>query len=86
MSAFRACATGRGRDVVNLAVGNNNRIVRGLALLGRTGRMQEGDRPWTRFGNADGRGKLDRDCQTMGSSPNRRVGSTASSFGVAQSV
>ena len=86
MSAFRASATWEGRDVVNLAVGNNNRIVRGLALLGRTGRIPEGHGPWTRLANADGRAKRDRDCQTMGSSPNRRVGSTASSFGVAQSV
>jgi len=42
--------------------------------------------PGRALANADGRAKLDRDCQTMGSSPNRRVGSTASSFGVAQRV
>jgi hypothetical protein len=41
--------------------------------------------PARALANADVRAKHDRDCQTMGSSPNCQVGLAASSFGVAQS-
>jgi hypothetical protein len=49
------------RDVVSLAVRHDNRVVRGVAVL---------DRPAGALATADGRAKRDRDCQTMGSSPN----------------
>ena len=66
-----------GRDVVRLAVRHDNRVVRGLALL---------DQPVGALATPDGRAKRDRDCQTMGSSPNCQVGLAASFFGVAQRI
>ena len=81
---IRTCVTGRRRHVVSLAVGHNGRVVRGLARLGRTGRIQEGDPPGARFGQRRWAGINVIDCQTMGGSPYCRLGSAASSFGVAQ--
>ena len=37
-----ACANREDGDVASVAVGRNDRVVRGLALLGRTSRVQEG--------------------------------------------